>query len=122
MSWRVAILKYLDEELYNQYNLDEPWDSENNKKLLEELPSFYRHPGQEKGISNTCYVTLVGDNTATGDGRSPVSLSRDFSDSPQQTILVAEGFTHIPWTNLETFSSTTKQHFRRSIRTPTDGM
>ncbi|MGB4709821.1 MAG: SUMF1/EgtB/PvdO family nonheme iron enzyme [Fuerstiella sp.] len=101
VSWRVAILKYLDEKLYNQYNLSEPWDSETNKKLLEELPIFYRHPGQEKGISNTCYITLVGDNTATGDGKAPVNLFEDISDGPQQTILVTEGFTHIPWTKPE---------------------
>src|SRR5262245_47846928 len=31
LSWRVLILPYLDEEgLFNQFDLTEPWDSENN--------------------------------------------------------------------------------------------
>ena len=34
LSWRVAILPFLEENaLYKQFHLDEPWDSEHNKKL-----------------------------------------------------------------------------------------
>src|ERR1043165_2482222 len=34
-SWRVAILPYVEQRsLYDQYRFDEPWDSENNKKLI----------------------------------------------------------------------------------------
>src|SRR5262245_37493125 len=36
LSWRVAILPYVEEDaLYKQFKLDEPWDSDNNKKLIE---------------------------------------------------------------------------------------
>src|SRR5580700_1133779 len=42
LSWRVAILKYVEEEeLYKQFKLDEPWDSDNNKKLIEKMPKLY---------------------------------------------------------------------------------
>src|SRR5947207_1926384 len=42
LSWRVAILPFIDEDdLYKQFKLDEPWDSENNKKLIEKLPKTY---------------------------------------------------------------------------------
>ncbi|MBV9126015.1 MAG: DUF1559 domain-containing protein, partial [Planctomycetes bacterium] len=35
LSWRVAILPYIEQQnLYNQFRLDEPWDSPTNKKLL----------------------------------------------------------------------------------------
>ncbi|MEL6107072.1 MAG: protein kinase, partial [Planctomycetota bacterium] len=101
VSWRVAILKYLDDSLYEQYKLDEPWDSDHNKTLLEKMPDFYRHPGQEKGMTSTCYVTPVGENTATGDGNATIKTFEDFTDPPQMTILVAEGFTSIPWTQPE---------------------
>lgn len=101
VSWRVAILKYLDQELYNQYKLDEPWDSDDNMKLLEKLPSIYRHPNQEEGITNTCYVTLAGENTATGNGDTKIKITDDITDDPRQTILVTEGFTRIPWTKPE---------------------
>src|SRR5262245_3840531 len=39
-SWRVLILPYLEEgELYEEFRLDEPWDSEHNLRLLERMPS-----------------------------------------------------------------------------------
>ena len=35
LSWRVAILPYIDEKaLYKKFKLDEPWDSPHNKELL----------------------------------------------------------------------------------------
>ena len=36
LSWRVQILPYIEEQqLYQDFHLDEPWDSEHNIKLLE---------------------------------------------------------------------------------------
>src|SRR5207247_2011049 len=35
LSWRVALLPFLEQDnLFKQFKLDEPWDSENNKKLI----------------------------------------------------------------------------------------
>ena len=43
LSWRVLILPYVEQEdLYKQFHLDEPWDSEHNKKLIEKMPAVYR--------------------------------------------------------------------------------
>ena len=43
LSWRVLILPYLDcKDLYDQFHLDEPWDSDHNKQLIEKMPGFYR--------------------------------------------------------------------------------
>ena len=45
LSWRVHILPYLEENpLYQQFHLDEPWDSEHNRKLIPMMPAFYRNP------------------------------------------------------------------------------
>ncbi len=48
LSWRVAILPYLEQQaLYNEFRLDEPWDSEHNLKLAKTVPSVFidpRHP------------------------------------------------------------------------------
>ncbi len=42
LSWRVALLPYLrHEKLYEQFHLDEPWDSEHNIKLLPQMPLAY---------------------------------------------------------------------------------
>ena len=45
LSWRVAILPYLDGgDLYKQFHLDEPWDSEHNKTLIAKMPPTYASP------------------------------------------------------------------------------
>src|SRR5262249_40169050 len=43
LSWRVAILPYIEEDtLYQEFKLDEPWDSEHNKKLIARMPKMYQ--------------------------------------------------------------------------------
>jgi hypothetical protein len=45
LSWRVAILPYIDQKaLYEQFRLDEPWDSPHNRKLVEQMPETYADP------------------------------------------------------------------------------
>lgn len=54
LSWRVAILPYIEQDnLYRQFKLDEPWDSEHNLKISQTniktymLPNMkYDKPGQ----------------------------------------------------------------------------
>src|SRR5262249_30142494 len=42
LSWRVLILPYIEQDaLYKEFKLDEPWDSEHNKKLLAKMPKVY---------------------------------------------------------------------------------
>src|SRR5688500_14843053 len=42
LSWRVQILPFAEQEaLYKQFKLDEPWDSEHNKKLIGRMPALY---------------------------------------------------------------------------------
>jgi hypothetical protein len=43
LSWRVYILPYIEQmPLYQQFRLDEPWDSEHNRKLLTKMPAIFR--------------------------------------------------------------------------------
>jgi hypothetical protein len=49
MSWRVALLPYINDEgknLYNQFRLDEPWDSLHNKRLMKKMPPAFRSPNR----------------------------------------------------------------------------
>ncbi|MEL7499225.1 MAG: protein kinase [Planctomycetota bacterium] len=101
VSWRVAILPYLGQkELYAQYKLDEPWDSEHNKTLLAKMPETYRHPGSWRQSTETNVVSFVGADSAVGSGDEPVRLG-EFRDDPRLTILVAESAAGIPWTKPE---------------------
>ncbi len=79
LSWRVAILPYIERaELYNKFNLDEPWDSPHNKELLKEMPPSFRCPSLAKPEPfTTTYRGLVGAGamfeTGQDIGIAPVS-------------------------------------------------
>ena len=46
LSWRVAILPMLGyKSLYEEFHLDEPWDSEHNKSLIAKMPKEFQSPG-----------------------------------------------------------------------------
>jgi RNA polymerase sigma factor (sigma-70 family) len=92
LSWRVALLPYLDEEeLYKAFKLDEPWDSENNKKLLDKMPAVYGDQGNE-----TVYQVFVGPDTAF-PGAKPKQFG-DITDGTGNTILLAVAARPVPWT------------------------
>jgi RNA polymerase sigma factor (sigma-70 family) len=81
LSWRVALLPYLDEgELYKQFKLDQPWDSPHNKKLLAKMPAVFRVPGlQARDATTTFYQVIVGNGCVfeeprPGDAAGPGGL------------------------------------------------
>src|SRR5262249_18174938 len=61
LSWRVLILPYIEQEaLYKQFKLDEAWDSDHNKKLLDKMPDLYRVGFEPKGETKTHYQGYAG--------------------------------------------------------------
>jgi hypothetical protein len=101
LSWRVLLLPYLDqEELYKQFHLDEPWDSEHNKKLLAKMPRVFAAPWTPPGASDTYYVGLAG-RSAFFDGKQGLRLPADFPDGTSNTIMLVEGSRAVPWTQPE---------------------
>ena len=101
LSWRVMILPYLDEQaLYNQFKLDEPWDSDHNRKLIAKMPAVYADPG-EPGLAaagRTTFVVPAGPGTLF-DGRDGTKM-RAISDGTSNTILSVEVIPEraAPWT------------------------
>jgi RNA polymerase sigma factor (sigma-70 family) len=64
LSWRVAILPFIEQDaLYRAFKLDEPWDSEHNKKLLAQMPVPYRAPFQPRTATETYYQGFAGPGT-----------------------------------------------------------
>lgn len=60
LSWRVLLLPYLEHaDLYDRFRLDEPWDSEHNRRLIAEMPAIYRSPGIDLAEGETCYLAVV---------------------------------------------------------------
>ena len=90
-SWRVLLLPYLDQTfLYEQYNMDEPWDSPNNRALADLMPAIYACPSSPDDATNneTSYVMIVGPNTIS-DGPTARDLAA-ITDDTSNTIMIVE--------------------------------
>ena len=98
LSWRVAILPFIEEgELFKQFKLDEPWDSENNKKLIEKLPKTYAPVRGKADKGQTFYQMFVGRSTMLAPEGTKVSFS-GVTDGLSNTIMVVEGAKPVIWT------------------------
>ena len=91
LSWRVHILPYLEQtHVYQQFKLDEPWDSEHNKKLIPLMPEVYKAPYATKAAMNgeTVYLLPVGPTTIF-PGKKGIKF-QDITDGTSNTILIVE--------------------------------
>lgn len=91
LSWRVALLPYLDQgALYNEFHRDEPWDSEHNKKLIAKMPKVYASPNlldlAKEG--KTVYLVPTGKGMSF-EGTKGVSFP-EFTDGLSNTIVAVE--------------------------------
>ena len=60
LSWRVLLLPYLEQrELYDQFHLDEAWDSPHNKPLIDKMPRVFQCPSGELSKGLTTYEVIV---------------------------------------------------------------
>jgi type II secretory pathway pseudopilin PulG len=90
LSWRVQILPYMEElELYNQFHLDEPWDSEHNKPLIARMPHVYANPNLKLENGKTNYLALVGKECAFDGTDKGVGL-RQVTDGTSRTLALVE--------------------------------
>jgi hypothetical protein len=99
LSWRVLLLPYLENAtLYQEFHLDEPWDSEHNKKLLEKMPDVYRDPRVRCEPDKTAYLAVVGTGLAF-EGNEGIRL-RDIRDGTSKTLWLVEvaADASVPWT------------------------
>jgi Protein of unknown function (DUF1559) len=103
LSWRVQILPYIEQDqLYKQFKLDEPWDSEHNAKLIDKMPKLYADPRFEAPkAGQTYYKVFVGKEAGFDwvEGRSIVN----FTDGTSNTLLVAAGGKPVVWTQPDDF-------------------
>jgi prepilin-type processing-associated H-X9-DG protein len=106
LSWRVHLLPYLEQQqLYQQFKLDEPWDSPNNKKLIERMPDVFKSPRAEAPPGQTYYKVFVGQPFAPPP--SPIFVPGQrvgmirITDGTSNTILAVEGGDPVTWTKPE---------------------
>ena len=76
-SWRVLILPYLgDDTLFKRYNLNEPWDGPNNKKLLDSMPGFFACPATRTRSDNSPTMLPWSEATRPGLGSGLAAANR----------------------------------------------
>jgi prepilin-type processing-associated H-X9-DG protein len=98
LSWRVAILPYLEQqELYNKFKLDEPWDSPHNKPLIKELPAVYLCPSRRKPEPGTTTFRVFVENGALFENGVATGF-QDVTDGTSNTVMVVESEDAVPWT------------------------
>src|SRR5262249_33689415 len=93
LSWRLAILPFIEQQdLYLQFQLDEPWDSLHNFELLSKMPKTYEAPGRKAkkmpAFHTVCHV-FVGKGAAF-EGTEGLQFPQAFSDGTSNTVLIIE--------------------------------
>jgi hypothetical protein len=95
-SWRVLILPYLSDtaalNVYQQYRLNEPWNSPHNQKLATQIPREFRCPTtnaiESDSPLDTHYVAVTGPGTAWPERAG--MRREDMVDGCGNTVLLVE--------------------------------
>ncbi|MCI0705521.1 MAG: DUF1559 domain-containing protein [Planctomycetia bacterium] len=98
LSWRVEILPYIEQQdLYKEFKLDEPWDSEHNKKLIAKLPTIYAPIRVKAKAGETFYQVFTGEKALFGPKQNP-KYPASIPDGTSNTALVVEAGEPVIWT------------------------
>jgi hypothetical protein len=100
LSWRVELLPYIEQQnVYNMFKLDEPWDSENNKPLSQLQIKMFMSPNATPPENFewgwTSYRGIAGPGASFEKGKK--LKFTDFTDGTSNTIMVIETNDWVPW-------------------------
>jgi hypothetical protein len=99
LSWRVLLLPYIEQQnLYMKFNLDEPWDSKNNRPLADIVVKTYMSPRVKvKGTGYTVYQIFSGPGALWDKGKTKYNIG-NIPDGTSNTIFAVEASKAVPWT------------------------
>ncbi|MBX9681538.1 MAG: DUF1559 domain-containing protein [Gemmataceae bacterium] len=126
LSWRVAVLPYLEQAgLHQGFKLDEPWDSDHNKKLIPLMPKLFENPSAPAEPGMTRFQVVVGGKK----GSSALFLNpfekvrfAQITDGSSNTIMLVESEKAVPWTKPEDAALDANGGPPRLFRQPTGFM
>ncbi len=112
LSWRVWILPFLGErDLFEKFHLEEPWDSEHNKKLIARMPASLASPHFSREATKagkTGVVAVTGDRTLVSGNKN--FREDNIEDGAKNTLVFVEVKEEhgVIWTKPEDVSIETK--------------
>ena len=97
LSWRVAILPFLDNEaLYHEFHLNEPWDSPHNKALIDRMPDVFNMPSSPTAEGRTRIRVFEGPRTMF-EGKEGMKIA-GITDGTSNTVAIVAARQAVPWT------------------------
>lgn len=87
-SWRVVLLPLLgQQELYDAYRFDEPWNGPHNRELAQRMPDIYRCDwNMDRRSVDASYVVVGGAHTIFAGAAAAATVP----DGTSNTLLVVE--------------------------------
>lgn len=127
LSWRVLMLPFIgEEELYLEFRLNEPWDSEHNKKLVEMMPRVYANPNADIPLGHTTYLAPFGLTERREQTIWDIEplLLRQVGDGLSNTCAIVEvnPSASVPWSKPEDFNLTERELIEHLGEPPAGGL
>jgi hypothetical protein len=98
LSWRVLILAFLDQAaLAKEIKMDEPWDSDNNKKVLAKMPKVFGPIGDKHEDEGKTYYRVFTGKGTVFDGTRGITMA-GITDGTSNTVMVVEANEAVEWT------------------------
>lgn len=89
LSWRVHLLPFLGrQDVYDRFNLEEPWDSPTNRPLVDQMPNVYRPANGGVASGKTRLLAVTGQGTMF-EGEKGRGI-REVTDGTANTIMVVQ--------------------------------
>jgi prepilin-type processing-associated H-X9-DG protein len=85
-----------EDDLYHQFDRNEPWGSEHNRSLIGKMPAVYAPVRVQAASGATFYQGFTGDGTFY-DTRRPLRIP-DFNYHNHDAIMLVEGSEAVFWT------------------------